>query len=139
MFQPYSGVKTSILILDKSLAKKADAIAFFKVENDGFGLGTQRREIDKNDLPQAEAEIAEYLRRLRAGESVDEFQPTLAPSWRRQRSRRMATTTSAGSGIGRALSQQHSLQLVPVVTFHEGKRSKTNQYQRNTPDEVFEL
>ena len=39
VFQPYSGVKTSILILDKALAKRADAIAFFKVENDGFGLG----------------------------------------------------------------------------------------------------
>ena len=32
VFQPYSGVKTSILILDKVLAKKADRIAFFKVE-----------------------------------------------------------------------------------------------------------
>ena len=52
VFQPYSGVKTSILILDKTLAKKADRIAFFKVENDGFDLGAQRRPIDKNDLPQ---------------------------------------------------------------------------------------
>ncbi len=53
VFNPYSGVKTSILILDKSLAKKTNTIAFFKVENDGFGLGAQRREIDKNDLPAA--------------------------------------------------------------------------------------
>ena len=43
VFQPYSGVKTSILILDKSLAKKTNTIAFFKIENDGFGLGAQRR------------------------------------------------------------------------------------------------
>jgi type I restriction enzyme M protein len=77
VFQPYSGVKTSILILDRSLTKKAKTIGFFKVENDGFGLGAQRREIDKNDLPQAQAEIGEYLRRLRAGESVEDFQPTL--------------------------------------------------------------
>jgi type I restriction enzyme M protein len=69
VFQPYSGVKTSILILDKSLAKKSNTIAFFKVENDGFGLGAQRREINKNDMPQALAEITEYLCRLRAGES----------------------------------------------------------------------
>jgi type I restriction enzyme M protein len=41
VFNPYSGVKTSILILDKSLAKKTDTVAFFKVENDGFGLGAQ--------------------------------------------------------------------------------------------------
>jgi len=87
VFNPYSGVKTSILILDKSLARKTNTIAFFKIENDGFGLGAQRRPIDKNDLPQAQAEIGEYLRRLRAGESVEPspagrgqgegFQPTL--------------------------------------------------------------
>lgn len=77
VFNPYSGVKTSILILDKSLAKKANSIAFFKVENDGFGLGAQRREIEKNDLPQARAEIAEYLRRVRAREPVEDFQPAL--------------------------------------------------------------
>ncbi|NUL82541.1 MAG: N-6 DNA methylase [Armatimonadetes bacterium] len=70
VFNPYAGVKTSILILDKSLAKQSDTVGFFKVENDGFNLGAQRRPIDKNDLPQVLAEINEYLRRLRAQESV---------------------------------------------------------------------
>ena len=65
VFNPYAGVKTSVLILDKPLAKKANHVAFFKIENDGYDLGAQRREIEKNDLPQAKAEIAEYLRRLR--------------------------------------------------------------------------
>jgi len=77
VFNPYSGVKTSILILDKALAKQTDRIAFFKIEHDGFNLGAQRRPIDKNDLPQARAQIAEYLRRLRARESLDDFRPTL--------------------------------------------------------------
>ena len=77
VFNPYSGVKTSILILDKSLAKQAGTIAFFKIESDGFGLGAQRRKIDKDDLPKAHAEIAEYLRRLRAGEALGDFEPTL--------------------------------------------------------------
>ena len=35
-----------------------------KIENDGFGLGAQRRAIEKNDLPQARTEITEYLHRL---------------------------------------------------------------------------
>ena len=70
VFQPYSGVKTSILLLDKALAKKADRIAFFKVENDGYDLGAQRRPIDKNDLPRVQAEIGEYLSKLQAGESM---------------------------------------------------------------------
>ncbi len=76
VFQPYSGVKTSILILDKSLARQAQTIAFFKVENDGFGLGAQRRAFDKNDLPQVQAELAAYLQALRSGQPTDELQPT---------------------------------------------------------------
>ena len=64
-FNPYSGVKTSILILDKSLARQSDTIGFFKVENDGFGLGAQRRATEKNDLPQVQAELAAYLQALR--------------------------------------------------------------------------
>jgi type I restriction enzyme M protein len=77
VFNPYSGVKTCILILDRSVAKKSNTVAFFKVENDGFGLGAQRREIDKNDLPAAQAEISEYLRRVRAGDSIADFKPAL--------------------------------------------------------------
>jgi len=50
IFQPYSGVKTSILLMDKILAKKTDKILFVKIDNDGFDLGAQRRAIDKNDL-----------------------------------------------------------------------------------------
>jgi len=70
-FNPYSGVKTSILLLDKSLARQSDTIAFFKVENDGFGLGAQRRAIVKNDLPQVQAELAAYLHALRSKASTE--------------------------------------------------------------------
>ena len=70
-FNPCSGVKTSILILDKSLARQSDTIAFFKVENDGFGLGAQRRVIEKNDLPQVQAELAAYLQALRTKTSTE--------------------------------------------------------------------
>lgn len=74
VFQPYSGVKTSIIILDKSIAQRSNTIAFFKVDNDGFGLGAQRRAIVKNDLPTVAAAIAEYLGRLRSHESVEDLQ-----------------------------------------------------------------
>ena len=77
VFNPYSGVKTSILILDKVLAKKTDHIAFFKVENDGFDLGAQRREIDKNDLPQVAEELCDYLAQLRSSEPANDPQLTL--------------------------------------------------------------
>ena len=73
VFNPYSGVKTSILILDKVLAPKTDSVAFFKVENDGYDLGAQRRPIDKDDLPKVFEAVSEFLRRLRAGETVGEY------------------------------------------------------------------
>ena len=75
VFQPYSGVKTSILILDKVLAPKTDYVAFFKVENDGYDLGAQRRPISQDDLPAVTDEINQYLHRLRAAESLDDFAP----------------------------------------------------------------
>ena len=50
VFNPYSGVKTSILIIDKS--QKNEYISFYKVNNDGFSLGSNRNSIDENDLPE---------------------------------------------------------------------------------------
>lgn len=61
VFQPYSGVKTSILILDKRVAKQTDKVLFVKVGNDGFALGAQRRIIDQDDLPLAELALNNFL------------------------------------------------------------------------------
>lgn len=73
IFQPYSGVKTSILLLDKSLAKKTNKILFVKIENDGFGLGAQRKELTTSDLPDAVNFIKQYNSALRNGDiaSID--------------------------------------------------------------------
>ena len=60
VFNPYSGVKTSILILDKKKSKARDSIFFVEVKNDGFDLGAQRNEIKKNDLPEISHKIKEY-------------------------------------------------------------------------------
>jgi type I restriction enzyme M protein len=61
VFRPYSGVKTSILFLDKKLARQFDKILFFKINADGFDLGDQRREIAANDLPEAERIVKAWL------------------------------------------------------------------------------
>jgi type I restriction enzyme M protein len=53
VFNPYSGVKTSILILDKRVHKQTDSVLFVKVQNDGFNLGAQRRAVMNSDLPEA--------------------------------------------------------------------------------------
>jgi len=79
VFQPYSGVKTSILFIDKELAKKTDEILFVKVNNDGFDLGAQRRPIDKNDLPAALKIITEHKLKLSQSNSAP---PPSARRWR---------------------------------------------------------
>jgi type I restriction enzyme M protein len=67
VFQPYSGVKTSILLLNKKLAKQSSELLFIKIENDGFDLGAQRRSSAKNDLPQA----LEILQKWQIGEKLE--------------------------------------------------------------------
>ena len=75
VFNPYSGVKTSILVMDKALARRTNQIAFFRVAHDGYHLGAQRRPVTENDLPAALDNITEYLRQVRMGEPLDEFRP----------------------------------------------------------------
>lgn len=53
VFQPYSGVKTSILFIDKEVARNRTEVLMLKIENDGFSLNTNRNEIKANDLPEA--------------------------------------------------------------------------------------
>ena len=55
VFQPYSGVKTSILLVNKS--KKTEHLFFAEVKNDGFSLGSQRKPIELNDIPKIKSEI----------------------------------------------------------------------------------
>jgi len=64
VFNPYSGVKTYILFLDKDLSKRSDSILFIKIDNDGFDLGANRRKIEKNDLPSAVKVINDYKNKL---------------------------------------------------------------------------
>jgi type I restriction enzyme M protein len=67
VFQPYSGVKTSILLINNELAKQKDEIAFLKISADGYDLGSSKRAIAKNDLPVA----LEILQTYCEGKSSD--------------------------------------------------------------------
>ena len=64
VFQPYSGVKTSVLLFDRQLARRAEQILFVKLAHDGLDLGAQRRPIDQNDLPAALDMLQTYQRTL---------------------------------------------------------------------------
>lgn len=61
VFKPYSGVKTSILLLDKRLARQRREILFLKITADGFDLGDKRNPIEANDLPEAERVVKLWL------------------------------------------------------------------------------
>jgi type I restriction enzyme M protein len=53
VFNPYSGVKTSILLMDKEIAKKRAEILFIKIDNDGYNLGAQRNAVKGGQLEEA--------------------------------------------------------------------------------------
>ena len=77
IFNPYAGVKTSVLLLDKELAKQRDEILFVKVENDGYSLGAQRRPIGGSQFPEALVVVEKF----KAGEEfASEFAHTVPRS-----------------------------------------------------------
>ena len=59
IFQPYSGVKTSVLFLDR-MRRSYKNILFVKIENDGFDLGAKRAPVSGSDLPEARRIICEW-------------------------------------------------------------------------------
>lgn len=71
VFNPYAGVKTSILFFDKTLAKKTDKILFVKIDNDGFDLGAQRRPIKENDIPKALEALKAYQNSIEQNTEFD--------------------------------------------------------------------
>jgi len=69
IFQPYSGVKTSILILDKQQNKGLNNIVFISIENDGYSLGSQRKEIKGSQLVDISINFKKYL----SGEKLEKY------------------------------------------------------------------
>ena len=152
VFNPYSGVKTSILILDKALAKRTDRIAFFKVENDGFDLGAQRRPIDKNDLPRTQQAVKEYMENVGNMDGQDKDEPPPSPDESvlekliLQGTALIVEKTKIAEGGEYNLSGERyretetlntAYDLVPVGRFLRPKVKSIDP--RNTPDEIFEL
>jgi type I restriction enzyme M protein len=69
VFNPYSGVKTSILFFDKTLAAKSDKILFVKIADDGFGLGAQRKQLKTSDLPDALNVLLDFQKAIAHGDT----------------------------------------------------------------------
>ena len=60
IFQPYAGVSTSILLLDKKIAREKKEILFVDLTNDGFSLNAQRKPINGSEIPELTNIILDY-------------------------------------------------------------------------------
>ena len=60
VFNPYSGVKTSILLIDKLFSKFKAEILFVKLNNDGFDLGAQRQPKKGSEIPEIVRIVKKY-------------------------------------------------------------------------------
>ena len=117
VFQPYSGVKTSILILDKTLAKHSDRVAFFKIENDGFGLGAQRRAVSGEQLSQVKRELAEFLQAIGSEEAVGGGKPELGLIVKKDRIAENGEYNLSGERYRDTAMSNYSF---PIVSLGEG-------------------
>ena len=61
IFLPYSGVKTSIVFLNKEFSKKSKYIFFDEIKNDGYALSNNRKAIIQNDIPEVKEKIIKFL------------------------------------------------------------------------------
>jgi type I restriction enzyme M protein len=73
VFNPYSGVKTSILLMDKALARQRKEILFVKIDNDGYNLGAQRTAVKGSQLEEAIALIHSFCHPELVSGSVNEM------------------------------------------------------------------
>lgn len=78
VFNPYSGVKTSVLFLDRALAEKGGPVLFAQIKADGHDLGAQRKVVTANDLPIALKLLDDAHHRLETGQVPGDFRDSLA-------------------------------------------------------------
>ncbi len=118
VFQPYSGVKTSILILDKRIAKSRSTILFSDVRAIGLSLGIKRTITETNDLPHVLNDYAAYY----AGTQVSTH------SWLVERSAIAANNYKLNSEGYRPVEVRkgtRSVRLKEVCTLTKGTYSST--------------
>jgi len=118
VFQPYSGVKTSILILDKHAAKSKSNVLFSVVSDIGISLGIKRTATERNDLPDVLKDYKAYYRGT----------PTSARSWLVDRSVIRANDCNFSGELYRPLKPvagNRVVKLKDVCSITKGKHSST--------------
>ncbi|MCK6481228.1 MAG: N-6 DNA methylase [Planctomycetes bacterium] len=92
VFNPYSGVKTSVLLLDKARASRSDHVLFVRIDDDGHDLGPTRKVTGGGDLRSA----CEVIQRWQQG--IDTGTAVSAEVLQASRASAVARDEIAGSG-----------------------------------------
>ena len=144
LFQPYSGVKTSILLLDKTLAKKTDKILFVKIENDGYSLGAQRKELTTSDLPDATNFIKQYITAIRNNDfsQIDfEHLPLNSIAVERSRITENGDYNLSGDRYKDSIAKKHSkfdlVELSEVCDLYQPQTISASDFKENGEYKVF--
>ncbi|WP_129595496.1 N-6 DNA methylase [Seramator thermalis] len=144
IFQPYSGVKTSILLLDKTLAKKTDKILFVKIENDGYSLGAQRKELATSDLPDATNFIKQYITAIRNNDfSLIDFEhlPLNSIAVEKSRIAENGDYNLSGDRYKDSIAKKHSkfdlVELSEVCDLYQPQTISASDFKENGEYKVF--
>lgn len=118
VFQPYTAVKTSVLIFDKSEVRKNTKVLFCDVRNIGVSLGIRRIPIDQNDLPKVLTDIRAFYR----GQQIS------AHSWAVDRQSLLANGCMLSGERyrpSRVLDETRRAKLGEICRFTKGRSSST--------------
>lgn len=136
VFNPYSGVKTSILILDRAVAKASKHVAFFKIENDGFALGAQRKAVKGSQLAQVKAELGAWLQAARSG-GGDALESSLGSAVERKRLAEGGDYNLSGERYLERTASASAFEMVELGRFMASGLPSIDPSK--SPEERFEL
>ena len=136
VFNPYSGVKTSILVLDRAVAKASKDVAFFKIENDGFALGAQRKAVKGSQLGQVKAELGAWLQAARAG-GGEGLESSLGSAVERARLAEGGDYNLSGERYLERTASASAFEMVDLGRFMASGLPSTDPSK--SPEERFEL
>lgn len=104
VFQPYSGVKTSVLIFRKG--GKTENVMFLQVENDGYKLDANHdTPIEADDMPELVAAYADRATKLKAWDERDTKADWTAQWWFADEAALRANDFNLSTGRYRPMSQ----------------------------------
>ena len=69
VFKPYASVKTHILVIDRTLARRCDSVLFMEIENDGFSQTDTREPVPGSQLETAKKCVLDFKNAVSEGKA----------------------------------------------------------------------